>query len=253
VPSPFPGMDPFIERQRWRDFHTRYITVLSDLITDQVRPRYVVDVEEYVYLARDEDGRDVKLIEPDVSVSQAVGGDTIHSGGTIVAEPTIYTMPQPARIRQPFLAIRDRRGRDVVTVVEVLSPWNKTAGRRRNEYLAKRDNVLAAHSHLVEIDLLHGGVRLPAIEPLQPADYYAFVCRRERSPQVEVFAWNLRESLPCVPVPLMDTDPDAVMDLQHALVITYDRGGYDYALDYESELSPSADPELIGWISACLE
>ncbi len=67
MPSPFPGMDPFIEGQRWQDFHTRFITVLGEMLMPQVRPRYVVEVEEYVYLAREGEASD-RLIEPDVAV-----------------------------------------------------------------------------------------------------------------------------------------------------------------------------------------
>ena len=65
--SPFPGMDPFIEGQLWRDFHTRFITVLSEMLMSQVRPRYVVEVEEYVYLAR-EDESPARVIEPDAAL-----------------------------------------------------------------------------------------------------------------------------------------------------------------------------------------
>ncbi len=61
MPSPFPGMDPFIEGQRWRDFHTTFITVIREMLTPRVRPRSVVEVEEYVYLARvEEEKRSVR-------------------------------------------------------------------------------------------------------------------------------------------------------------------------------------------------
>ena len=32
MPSPFPGMDPFIEDQVWRDFHTESITAIRALL-----------------------------------------------------------------------------------------------------------------------------------------------------------------------------------------------------------------------------
>jgi len=160
--SPFPGMDPFIEGQRWRDFHTTVITVVREILAPQVRPRYVVEVEEYVYLARGEEDPD-RLIEP-----------------------VIHTVPVPTRYRQAFLSIRDRQWHDVVAVIELLSPVNKKRGEGRNEYLVKRSNVFHTPAHLVEIDLLRGGERLPTREPLEPADFYAFVCRTERLPQVEV-------------------------------------------------------------------
>jgi hypothetical protein len=32
MPSPFPGMDPFIEGRKGRDFHTRLITTMSEML-----------------------------------------------------------------------------------------------------------------------------------------------------------------------------------------------------------------------------
>jgi hypothetical protein len=86
----------------------------------------------------------------------------------------------PERVREAFLTIRERETMEVVTVIEVLSPGNKQAGSDgRREYLRKRRDVLLSATHLVELDLLRGGERLPTIEPLPPGDYYAFVCRRQ--------------------------------------------------------------------------
>ena len=56
----------------------------------------------------------------------------------------------------------------MVTVIELLSPWNKTPEAGLAEYLAKRTNVLYSTANLVELDLLRGGERLPTVDPLQP-------------------------------------------------------------------------------------
>ena len=218
MPSPFPGMDPFIEGQRWRDFHTTFITVIREMLTPRVRPRYVVEVEEYVYLARAEEDPD-RLIEPD-----------------------------PARFRQSHLTIRTRQSQNVVTVIELLSPWNKTAGEGRLEYLVKRSNIFCTPANLVEIDLLRGGQRLPTREPLAPADYYAFVCRKEQLPKVDVYGWTLQQPLPSIPIPLAGDDPDVVLDLQAALTTTYDRAGYDYALDYRRAVEPALETSTDAWV-----
>jgi hypothetical protein len=248
-------MDPFIESQRWRDFHTRFITILSEQLTPHVRPRYIVEVEEYVYLAREEQTPD-RLIEPDVSVVEGkMGGasDSKDVGGTaLTIQPAIHTVPVPRRFRQAFLTIRDREFQNVITVIELLSPWNKTLGEGRNEYLVKRSNVFCTPAHLVELDLLRGGQRLATREPLAPADYYVFVCRKERLPQVEVYGWALRHELPPVPIPLAGDDPDVVLDLQTVFTTTYDRAGYDYSLDYHRPLEPSPKPETADWVRALL-
>ncbi len=255
MPSPFPGMDPYIEEQHWQGFHTRFVTVLGDALVGQVRPRYIVDVEEYVYLSRESEERE-KLIGPDVSIAEDDTGWPPASGGTATAvalQPVIRTLPTPKRRRQHFLTIRDRQNRNVVTVIEMLSPWNKAAGDGQNEYLSKRQNVFATHANLVEIDLLRRGVRLPTVEPLPTGDYFAFVCRRSRFPKVDVYAWTLRDKLPSIPVPLSDEDPDAVLDLQNIFSTTYDRAGYDYALKYAAEVVPPLPESDAAWAQVRLK
>jgi Protein of unknown function (DUF4058) len=255
MPSPFPGMDPFIESQRWRDFHTTLITVIREMLIPRVRPRYVVEVEEYVYLAREKEDPD-RLIEPDLAIvdtDRDWSASSRSAGSAAVAiQPVVHTVPVPQRFRQAFLTIRSRESQNVVTVIELLSPWNKTAGEGRNEYLVKRSNVFCTPAHLVELDLLRGGRRLATREPLAPADYYVFVCRKERLPQVDVYGWTLRQSLPAIPIPLAGEDPDVDLDLQAAFTTTYDRAGYDYALDYRRSVEPPLEPATADWVRSLI-
>ncbi len=255
MPSPFPGMDPFIEGQRWKGFHTRFVTVLGEMLVRQVRPRYIVEIEEYVYLTCDDLEPD-SLIEPDFAVAETGSGPVVRSqclaGTAAMIQPVVHTVPVPKRFRQAFLSIRSRQSQNVVTVIELLSPWNKTAGEGRNEYLVKRSNIFFTPAHLVELDLLRGGERLPTREPLESADFFAFVCRKERLPKAEVYAWTLRQPLPTVPVPLAGDDPDVPLDLQAAFITTYDRAGYDYALDYRRPIEPPLDPATADWVRLVL-
>lgn len=211
MPSHFPGMDPFIESQKWRDCHTNLMTGIQESLAPRVAPRYVVDVEE----------------------------------------TEIHTLPQTRSVRQRYLRIRERRTNQIVTVIEVLSPTNKADGRR--EYLNKRNEILANAIHLVELDLLRGGVRLPTVEPLRPADYYAFVCRHQRLPEVEVYAWALRQPLPTIPVPLKDDDPDVPLDLQLVFTRLYDRAVYQYSLDYDLPVNPPLRDADAQWVLQVLE
>jgi len=256
MPSPFPGMDPFIESQRWQDFHTTFITILREMLTPRVRPRYVVEVAQYVYLAREEQDPD-RLVEPDLAIvdtAQTWTSEPAGSGGTALAvQPVVHTVLVPQRFRQAYLTIRNREFQEVVTVIEVLSPWNKTPGDGRTEYLVKRTNVYLTPAHLVELDLLRGGQRLPTREPLAPADYYAFVCRKQRLPKVDVFAWTLQQALPPIPIPLAGDDPDVVLDLQVAFTTTYDRAGYDYALNYRRPVEPPLPPAVAEWAATLLK
>jgi hypothetical protein len=144
----------------------------------------------------------------------------------------------PHLVEQKFLTIRSRERRDVITVIEVLSPWNKSPGDGFKEYLQKQSGYLRSMVHIVEIDLLRGGSRLPTIEPLPAGDYFAFVGRWDRRPNLDVYHWHLQNHLPRIPIPLKVGDADAALDLQAAFERTYENAGYDYALDYDAPLDP---------------
>jgi hypothetical protein len=160
--------------------------------------------------------------------------------------------PMPEERREAFLTLRERETMEVVTVVELLSPANKrTRGDGRREYLSKRESILESTTHLVELDLLRAGERLPTVEPLPPGDYYAFVCRQRRY-QAEVYAWTLREPLPAIPIPLAGDDPDVTIDLEEVFTSTYDRAGYDYSLDYTRPIRPPLPEHDASWAAGIL-
>ena len=51
MPSPFPGMDPYLEGQAfWRDFHSRFINSWCELLADQLPPNYEAWIDEQVRL-----------------------------------------------------------------------------------------------------------------------------------------------------------------------------------------------------------
>jgi hypothetical protein len=248
-------MDPFIESQLWQGFSSTFIVVLGELLVAQVRPRYVVRVEEYVYLSLEGSEEYERTIEPDLALMESPEPPLRRSPGrgtvaTIV--PAKHTVSMSRRHRQKYLTIRNRASLEVVTVVELLSPWNKVPADGRSEYLVKRNNIFNAHTHLVEIDLLRGGQRLPTREPLEKADFYAFVCRAQELPEVEVYAWQLREKMPVLPIPLAGADNDAPLDLQQALTTNYDRQGYDYAIDYTQPIEPKLDDGSLDWVRSVL-
>src|SRR5262249_8635043 len=131
---------------------------------------------------------------------------------------------------------------------------NKRAGSDgQREYLEKRTNVLLSATHLVELDLLRGGERLPTLKPLPPGEYFAFVCRAEQRPMADVYPWSLRQPLPTIPIPLTGSDPDVMLDLQTVFTTGYDRGGYDYALDYQALVEPPLGEADAAWVREVLE
>ncbi len=145
--------------------------------------------------------------------------------------------------RHSYLELRDRRNRDLVTVIELLSPSNKKLDVDREQYLAKRTQYLFSNVHLVEIDLLRGGPRLP-VENLPKCDYYVLVSRAEDRPAMALWPVQLRERLPRFPVPLRLPDSPAWLDLQPLLDRLYDAAGYAYHIYTGSPKPPlSADEE----------
>ncbi len=248
MPSPFPGIDPFIECQKWRGFHSTFIPEVAAALTRQVRPRYVIDIEENVYVSRD-DGDLIRIVAPDLAIVQRDGWrDSADGMVAVAAEPTILTFPEVDPIEEPFLVIRSRDGDEAVTVIELLSPTNKSSRDGRTEYLSKRNQVLHSNSNLVELDLLRGGQRLPTVESLPKGDFYAFVTRVDRRPKVEVYSWPLERRLPTIPIPLAEGDPDVLLDLQAVFDSTYDRAGYDYSLKYSKPITPELTAAQIEWV-----
>lgn len=254
MPSPFPGMDPYLESHGWADFHLSMIAGLREALVPQLRPRYIVQVEERVYVEHLPAEERTSYIRPDVTVTDSREGAGRPSTATAsVIAPVLVALPQPERVREAFLTIRERDGLDVLTVIEVLSPGNKRAhsdGRR--EYLQKREAVLQSDTHLIELDLLRAGERLPTLTPLPPGDYYVFVRRRPYRFQAAVYAWTLRQPLPPIPVPLDETVPEARLDLQTIFTTLYDRAGYDYALNYRRPVFPPLQPAEETWVQTLL-
>jgi len=213
--SPFPGMDPFLEaRNLWRGLHLRLINGISDDLQPQLRPRYVAMVEE----------RTERIAVPEWE------------------------------IRHRYLAIRDVRNREVVTVIEVLSPWNKTLGHGWDDYRDKQEEVLLSDANLVEIDLLRGGrhtIAAPASR-MGPSDYRVCIHRTERPRGFDVLRLSLRDPLPNIGIPLRSGEPDVVLHLQAVLTHCYDHGAYDLVIDYTEAPDPPLAPEDTSWAEALL-
>jgi len=51
MPSPFPGMDPYLEDPTlWPDVHQRLITYIADALQPHIRPRYHARIGERLYV-----------------------------------------------------------------------------------------------------------------------------------------------------------------------------------------------------------
>lgn len=252
--SPFPGVDPFLEGQEWPDFHHRFITAIADALQPLIEPDYLARIGERVYVEQ-LFGQPPGSILPDVAVLEPVTA-TRRPG---VREPTdreapfVLPLPMPEEVRESYLEVRRRDTRAIVTVIEVLSPTNKRPGSTgREEYLAKRRAVLASRTHLVELDLLRGGERMPTTEPLPPADYYLTVSRATRRPLAGVWAFTIRDPVPVVPVPLSGDEAAAQLGLQTIFTSVYEAARYSSSLDYRHGTLPPLSEDDAAWAQAVI-
>ena len=254
MPCPFPGVDPFLERQPyWGDFTPGFIKLLARQLLAQLLPRYEVCVEEYLYVAHEE----IRLhrVRPDVTVTTQGARARSTTPGAALLDVASQDLEYPSyepHTQRHLKVIQPRTGK-VVTVIEILSPTNKQPGDDGlDAYLEKRAEFLASRANLVEIDLLRGGERLPMAGALPQGDYYVYVGRAQRKPRGQVIAWPLRRPIPAIPIPLLPEDGDATVNLQEVFQAAYELGFYERRLPYHEALSPPLSEEDAAWARALL-
>jgi hypothetical protein len=251
MPSPFPGMDPYLEsRALWRSFHTQLIVEICRQLQPQLVPSYVARPEERVVL-----GPVDQPIVPDVVVRERE-----HTGAVaVVPRAATQDVTVPEEIVVPdltvphrYVAIRDARSHEVITVIEVLSPWNKS-GQGREEYREKQRAVLLSDTHLVEIDLLRAGRHTVAVpEALAGSADYRVCLHQARRDRFELIRFGVREPLPRVRIPLRTPAEAVVLDLGAAVTRVYEDGAYGYEIDYSVPPEPPLRPEDAGWTTGIL-
>jgi hypothetical protein len=250
MPSPFPGMDPYLEHpSAWPNIHHRLITAIADDLAPQLLPKYQILVEERVYQVAGEDS--ILVGAPDVTIGQVRSAQSADSGNIAVAVPVdapiSVTLPLLETVRQGYLEVREIATGQVITVIEVLSPVNKRPGKGRNDYENKRALILESSSNLVEIDLLRQWQPLP-IEgnPIQ-SNYRILVSPQEKRPQADLYAFNLADRIPCFALPLRAEDTEPVVNLRSFLDGIYNRSGYGFVIDYSQPTVPPLSDNDQAW------
>jgi hypothetical protein len=249
MPSPFPGMNPYIEQDAlWQDFHLAFLPEIRERLVAQVRPNYIVMIDEHIYVHELFPDRPRLLVgRADISVAarpRSGGAEPRAAAGVLEAPSEVRLLGQDIQC-VPFLEVRDRHSREVITVLELLSPSNKRGGPDRGQYVAKRDRLLAGKAHFVEIDLLRGGQPMPLEDPLD-CDYSVLVSRTDDRPRAGYWPIGLRQRLPIIPIPLRRPEEFARIDLQEILHHVYDAAGYEDFL-YEGQPDPSLSPADAAW------
>ncbi len=267
MPSPFPGMDPYLEGPLWPDVHHRLASEISRRLAPRLRPHYVARIE--VTVVQDTSyASEIGIMYLDVGVLRSAKSQTIHDPseathayatnftmtpwGAIPPAPLVLQAPDMLEFRQATVEVRHTDGNKLVTTIEIISPVNKREPGL-SAYRHKRTQLRSAGVHLLEIDLIRRATR-PIDLPRLPQSAYLASLARSFANQIELWPLRLQDALPILPVPLRSPDPDVPLELGAALATIYDEAAYDLSIDYGA---PPPPPELsaedAAWMKSILE
>lgn len=249
---PFPGMDPYLEHSLlWPGVHIQLMVTIANQLQPLIRPRYVASLEERVFI----EGPPRQII-PDVLVKESGMTGGMVASTLATDAPVLLEVDQP-EIREAFVEILDLyNNQKLVTLIEVVSPSNKTKGPGRRSFLKKQRAMLKRDCHLVEIDLLRRGkhvLSIPAssLTRIEPFDYLTCVNRWPDRNPFELYPRKLCDRLPRVRIPLVAPDADVSLDLQTVLETVYQNGGYMLRIRYDEPCDPPLEPADQQWANEC--
>lgn len=225
----------------WGDTHHTLASQLREMLVPQITPTYIAKVEPYPIQDRSAE-QDIGIMYPDIAVlaKSDQSKPAKASEAKLAVSPATALLPHLSdiEVRIPIVHIYDRQRNQLVTAIEILSPVNKREPQL-SEYRHKRTALRRHGVHLLEIDLIRRG-QLPLQHAQLPASDYRVILERAGQPQSEIWAFDLPDTLPVLPVPLAGSDPDALLDLGAALREIYHRNRYDLMVDYQGSPPPPA-------------
>lgn len=222
MPSPFPGMDPYLEDEAlWPLFHRQLIQGLHQILKPSLIDRYREGVSQRRY----------------------------------VTEQALFTSVVREEHLEDFIEIRQRCDGRLVTLVDLVSPANKLTPDGRAAYLAKRSEAKNSKANLVEIDLVLQGQ--PTLEysrdGLPDWDYAVTVTRSTQPDRFEIYTTTLQKRLPRFRLPLASDDRDTVLDLHTAFTRCFDHGGFAAKIDYSKDPGTPLSDEDGKWLHDVLK
>lgn len=220
MPSPFPGMDPYLEQDTlWPTFHRQMVLCLYQSLPQRDRYRARIVQRQYA------------------------------------TEQVLFTSILREEKQEDYIEIRQRSDGRLVTLVDLVSPANKLTKQGRAAYLDKRREGRSQHANLVEIDLVLQGQ--PTLEfsrdGLPEWDYAVTVTRCTQPDRFEIYTATLQKRLPRFRLPLATNDEDAVLDLQAMFARCYEQNSFDARIDYSRDPLTTLDAEDRRWLAEVLK
>jgi Protein of unknown function (DUF4058) len=255
--SPFPGTDPHLE-QSWRDVHHSLCTYARDDIQAQLGGDLIARIDERLIVEISPE--QARALYPDVRVVEhprASRGSAGAGAATAVAEPLTVEV-EPEDHFEGFIEIVEARGGRVITVIEFISLSNKVTGAGREQYQKKQWQLREGGVSLVEVNLLRAGPPITQV-PMDylPAHartaYQAVVHRSWAGRKYDVYPMPLRAPLPKIKIPLRQSEPDAIIDLQSLIDRVYRNGAYHLEIDYTRPPLPPLEGDDAQWAEQLLK
>jgi hypothetical protein len=214
-------MDPYLEDEAlWPVFHHQLVMCLYQILLPGLVDRYRARVAQRHY----------------------------------VTEQALFTSIIREEHHEDFVEVRQRQDGRLVTLLDVVSPANKTSTAGRAAYLDKRREARTAGANLVELDLVLQGQ--PTLEysrdGLPDWDYAVTVTRATKPEQYEIYTATLQKRLPRFRLPLAADDRDTVLDLHTAFTRCYDQGGFASRIDYKRDPVTRLDDDDRRWLNDLL-
>lgn len=223
--TPFPGMNPYLEHPAlWPEMHNQLIAAVADAIAPVVAPRYYVTLVRRTYLLKPDDI--VCFGRPDIAL-------VTQSKPVLASTAPLYNgvldvdVQMADEVGEDCLETHEVRTGKLVTLVEVLSPTNKLDKDGREQYEAKRAQVLATRTNLAEIDLLRAGEPMAVVGRAARSDYRILVSRGHQRPRAQLYLFSVRQPISQFPLPLLPGEAEPLVDLNAILYALYTRARFN--------------------------
>jgi hypothetical protein len=215
-------MDPYLEEAAfWPVFHHQMVMCLYQILLPNLVERYRARVCQRHY----------------------------------ATEQALFTSVVREEHHEDYIEIRQRGDGRLVTLVDLVSPANKTSQQGRAAYLDKRREGRSANANLVEVDLILQGQ--PTLEysrdGLPEWDYAVTVTRSTQPERYEIYTATLQRRLPRFRLPLAPDDRDTVLDLHTAFTRCYDQGGFASKIDYSRDPVTTLSDDDRRWLNEVLK